>query len=57
MEEEDEEEREEESDEDKGEDDENAPKGGNPRNPGNGWTFPFILSKIWIVNDFKPTMT
>ena len=30
---------------------------GSSRSPGDGYTRPFILPKIWTVNDFKPTMS
>ena len=30
---------------------------GSSRSPGDGHTRPFILSAIWTINDFKPTMT
>ena len=62
---EDEEEREEgdeggeegEDDKDEGEVNERATKEGSLGSPGDGHTRPFILPKIWTVNDFKPTMT
>ena len=44
-------------DEDEGKGDERASEGGSSGNPGDGHTRPFILPKIWTVNDFKPTMT
>ena len=44
-------------DEDEGEGDERAFEGGSSESPGDGHTRPFILPKIWTVNDFKPTMT
>ena len=47
---------EEEDDEDEGEVDRRTPKGGNSGSPRDGHTRPFILPKIWTVNDFKPTM-
>ena len=34
-----------------------APEGGDLESPKDGHTRPFILPKIWTVNDFKPTMT
>ena len=46
-----------EDDKDEGEDDERAPKGGSLGSLGDGHTCPFILPAIWIVNDFKSTMT
>ena len=30
---------------------------GSSGNPGSGYTHPFILPKIWTINDFLPTMT
>ena len=49
----------EEGDDDKGEGevDERTSEGGSSGRPEDVYTRPFILSKIWIVNDFKPTMT
>ena len=44
-------------DEDEGEGDERAFEGGSSKTLGVGHTRPFILPKIWTVNDFKPTMT
>ena len=32
-------------------------EGGSSRSPEDGHTHPFILPKMWTVNDFKPTMT
>ena len=46
-----------EDDGDEGEVDERTPEGGSTRSPGDEHTRPFILPKIWTVNDFKPTMT
>jgi len=44
-------------DEDEGEIDGRASEEGNSRSPGDGHTCPFILPKIWIVNNFKSKMT
>ena len=44
-------------DRDEGEVDGRTPKGGSSGSPGDGHTRPFILTKMWTVNDFKPTMT
>ena len=44
-------------DEDEDKSDGGASVGGSLGSPGDGHTFLFILPKIWIVNDFKPTMT
>ena len=46
-----------EDDKDKGEVNGRATKEGSLGSPGDGHTCPFILPKIWTVNDFKPTMT
>jgi len=46
-----------EDDEDEGESDGRASMGGSSGSPGDTHTHPFILPAIWIVNDFKPTMT
>ena len=46
-----------ENDEDEDESDEGAFVEGSSRSPGDGHTRPFILSAIWTINDFKPTMT
>ena len=32
------------------------PEGGSLGSPGDGHTHPFILPKMWTVNDFKPTI-
>ena len=48
---------EEEDDEDEGEVDRRTPKGGSSGSPRDGHIHPFILPKIWTVNDFLPTMT
>ena len=37
--------------------DDRAPEIGSLGNPESGYTHPFILSKIWTVNDFLPMMT
>ena len=42
---------------DEGEVDERTLEGGSLGSPGDGHTRPFILPKMWTVNDFKPTMT
>ena len=42
---------------DKDDMDDRAPEVGNLGNPESGYTHPFILPKIWTVNDFLPTMT
>ena len=44
-------------DRDEGEVDERTSEGGSSGRPEDVYTRPFILSKIWTVNDFKPTMT
>ena len=46
-----------EDDEDEGGVEGRASKEGNSRSPRDGHTRPFILPKMWTVNDFKPTMT
>ena len=46
-----------EDDWDEGKGDGRAFDGGNSRSPKDGHTCPFILPKMWTVNDFKPTMT
>ena len=46
-----------EDDGDEGEGDETNPEGGDLESPKDGHTRPFILPKMWTVNDFKPTMT
>ena len=46
-----------EDDGDEGEVVERTPEGGSLGSPGNGHTRPFILPKMWTVNDFKPMMT
>ena len=40
-----------------GEGDRRASEWGSLGSPGAGHTCPFILPKMWIVNDFKPMMT
>ena len=45
-----------EDDGDEGEDDGRTLEGGSSRSPGDGHTHPFILPKMWTINDFKPTM-
>ncbi|KAL0000260.1 hypothetical protein SO802_019862 [Lithocarpus litseifolius] len=47
----------EESEADEGKVDERTSEGGSTGSPGDGHTRPFILPIIFIVNDFKPTMT
>ena len=42
---------------DEGKGDEMALEGGDLESLEDGHTHPFILSKMWTVNDFKPTMT
>ena len=42
---------------DKDEGDERAPKGESSRSPADGHTRPFILPKMWTINNFKLTMT
>ena len=42
---------------DKGDTDERTLKVGSLGSPGDGRTRPFILPKIWTINDFLPTMT
>ena len=44
-------------DRDEGEVDRRTPKGGSSGSPGDGHTRPFILTKMWTVNEFKPMMT
>ena len=46
-----------EDDRDEGEVDERTLEGGCSGSLGNGHTHPFILPKIWTVNDFLPMMT
>ena len=46
-----------EDDGDEGEVDGRTSEGGSSGSLGDGHTCPFILPKIWTVNDFKPTMT
>ena len=46
-----------EDDGDEGEGDETDPVEGDLESPKDGHTCPFILPKMWTVNDFKPTMT
>ena len=46
-----------EDDGDEGEGDETTLEGGDSKSPEDGHTRPFILPKMWTVNDFKPTMT
>ena len=46
-----------EDDGDEGEGDGKASEGGSLGSPGDGHTRPFILPKMWTVNDFKPMMT
>ena len=46
-----------EDDEDEGEGDETAPEGGDLESPKDSHTRPFILPKMWTINDFKPMMT
>ena len=45
-----------EDDGDEGDADERTLKGGSSGSPRDGHTHPFILPKIWTVNDFLPTM-
>lgn len=45
-----------EDDEGNGSGDKGAPEEGRSRSPGDGHTRPFILCKIWTMNDFYPTM-
>ena len=45
-----------EDDGDEGEVDERTLEGESSRSPGDGHTHPFILPKMWTINDFKPTM-
>ena len=47
----------EEGDGDEGDADERTLKVGSFKSPGDGHTRPFILPKMWIVNDFLSTMT
>ena len=42
---------------DEGEGDRKASEGGSLGSPWDGHTHPFILFKMWTVNDFKPMMT
>ena len=49
-----EEEREDTGDEDNGDEETSD---GVSESPGDGHTYPFILPKIWTVNDFMPTMS
>ena len=42
---------------DEGEGDRKASEGGSLGSPWDGHIHPFILPKMWTVNDFKPTMT
>ena len=51
------EENREKDDGDEGEVDGRASKGGSSGSPRDGRTRPFILPKMWTVNDFKPVMT
>ena len=46
-----------EDDGDEGEVDERTPEGRSLGSPGDGHTRPFILPKMWTVNDFKSMMT
>lgn len=46
-----------EDDGDEGENDGRTLEGGSSRSPGDGHTHPFILPKMWTVNDFKQMMT
>ena len=46
----------EEDDGDKGDDDERTLEVGSSGSPGNGHARPFILPKMWTINDFLPTM-
>ena len=43
-------------DEDEDEGDKGASVAGSSGSPGDGHTHPFVLPKIWTVNNFKPTM-
>ena len=45
-----------EDDEDEGEADERTLEGESSRSLENGHTHPFILPKMWTINDFKPKM-
>ena len=54
---EDEGDKEEEDDEDEGDADERTLEGGSLGSLGDGHTHPFILPKMWTINDFLPTMT
>ena len=42
---------------DEGDADERTLKAGSSRSPGDGHARPFILPKMWTVNDFLPMMT
>ena len=46
----------EEDDGDKGDADERTLEVGSSGSPGNGHARPFILPKMWTINDFLPTM-
>ena len=46
-----------EDDEDEGDIDERTLEGGSSGSPRDGHTRPFILPKMWTINDFNPTMT
>ena len=46
----------EEDDGDKGDADERTLEAGSSGSPGNGHARPFILPKMWTINDFLPTM-
>ena len=48
---------EEEDDEDEGDNDERTLEDGSSGSLGDGHTRPFILPKMWTINDFLPTMT
>ena len=43
--------------EDEGNANERTLKAGSSRRPGDGHACPFILPKMWTINDFLPTMT
>ena len=45
------------SDGDEGDADKRTLEVGSSRSPGDGHTHPFILPKMWTVNDFLPKMT
>ena len=47
----------EEDDEDEGDVDERTLEVGSSGSPGNGHARPFILPKMWAINDFLPTLT